>query len=596
MPFLSSRHAPRAVRSVFDNGVRVTPGLFVLRAGSNLHGLSCVAALLLALAGCGGDSKSAPKSKGTTGKAAVDNQDAEDQCEAILTSIDDIFQIQRLGQTTAVSDGVSRLNDWRRACAPEAAATARQLPAEARQRLSEQQLASLSEPKFLLRDGEHVRDCMLEKAISTYAIGSGQGTELEKVTAVFGHVIRAVGLVPGPLKDLPLTPYEVYLLGKGTALDRAWIFVNVLRQLKIDAVLLAPGPAAEDAVVGAQPFLVGVLLDGQVYLFDPLAGVPIPALARESSSSTSPSVSTLEQAASDPAVLQQLDAKGKPYPIGAADLARPGVLIVGNTSLWSQRMEALQAPFVGNRAMMISDPLADREDSAGAWTRVVRAGKKRWEAADMRLWDYPETQANAHVKMTRDQQDSLEGLMRPFEAFKNAKFDPRIGRHIFLDKDAQLDPAAGKFDPNVRVNVRLTKGEQMHSRLAQLAGEFTDAVKSYTNVRGRCLEVLRYDPPTPIRSIHTRAIDDAYYWTALCQFEQGQFQPAADNLEKYRRRAEPGNWMRESLYLRALSLAATGDLAAAIKELEAVEPDDPEYTGYRLLIRQWRAAGVNSER
>jgi Flp pilus assembly protein TadD len=138
----------------------------------------------------------------------------------------------------------------------------------------------------------------------------------------------------------------------------------------------------------------------------------------------------------------------------------------------------------------------------------------------------------------------------------------------------------------------------MRSRLAQLAGEFTDAVKSYNNVRGRSMELLHYEPPAAIRSIHTRAIDDAYFWTALCQFEQGRFQPAADTLGKYRKRAEraePGNWMRESRYLRALSLAATGDHAAAIRELEAVEPDDPEYAGYRLLIRQWREAGVKPD-
>jgi hypothetical protein len=53
--------------------------------------------------------------------------------------------------------------------------------------------------------------------------------------------------------------------------------------------------------------------------------------------------------------------------------------------------------------------------------------------------------------------------------------------------------------------------------------------------------------------------------------------------------------MRESRYLRALSLAAAGNRAAAIKELEAVESDDPEYAGYRLLIRQWRAAGIKPE-
>jgi len=419
------------------------------------------------------------------------------------------------------------------------------------------------------------------------------------VTAVFGHVIRAVGLVPGPLKDLPLTPYDVYLLGKGTALDRAWIFVNVLGQLKIDAVLLVPRSEGEDVptVAGAQPFLVGVLLDGQVYLFDPLAGVPIPVLGGKSEAAAVSSVATLVEAASDPAVLQQLDAGGNPYPIRDADLARPGVLIVGDTSLWSQRMEALQAPFVGSRAMIVSDPLTDpAADSAGIWMRAVKAGKGRWEVADVRLWDYPETQLSAHVQMTKDQQNSLEGLLRPFEAFMNAKIDPRTGRPVFLGREAQLDPAAGKFDPNVRVNVRLTKGEQMRSRLAQLAGDFAEAVKSYNNVRGRSMELLRYEPPPAIRSIHARAIDDAYFWTALCQFEQGRFQPAAETLGKYRKRAEPGNWMRESLYLRALSLAAAGDRAAAIKELEAVEPDDPEYAGYRLLIRQWREAGVESDR
>jgi hypothetical protein len=556
-------------------------------------------ALLLTIGGCGSDSKSTPKSSGSTGKVAGNNKDAENQCESILASIDDIFQIQRLGRTTAVSDGVSRLNDWRRACAPEAAGGVRQIPAEARKLLSPQQLASLAEPNFMLRDGEHVRDCMLEKAISGYAVSSGQGTELEKVTSVFGHVIRAVGLVSRPLHDLPLTPYEVYLLGKGTAHDRAWIFVNVVRQLKLDAVLLVPRPAGQDvpAVADAQPFLVGVLLDGQVYLFDALAGVPIPAPGRDSATAAGPSVATLIQAASDPAVLQQLDAQGKPYPIRAADLARPGVVIIGNTSLWSGRMEALQTQFVGNRAMVISDPLADPEDSAGVWTRVVKAGKGRWAGADIRFWEYPEAQLSAHVQMTKDQQDSLEGLMRPFEAFTTVTLD-QTGRPVFRGIEAQLDPAAGEFDPNVRVNVRLTKGEQMRSRLAQLAGEFTEAVKSYTNVRGRSLKLLQYEPPPAIRSIHTRAIDDAYFWTALCQFEQGQFQPAADTLGKYRKRAEraePGNWMRESRYLRALSLAAAGNRAAAIKELEAVESDDPEYAGYRLLIRQWRAAGIKPE-
>src|SRR6185437_1708216 len=147
--------------------------------------------------------------------------------------------LQRLGRTTAVSDGVSRLNDWQRACGSDIATAEFKLPPEVGKLLSDEKARSLAETRFTLRDGEHIRDCLLERTISGYAVGDGQ-TDLEKVTNVFGHVVRAIGLVPQPLHDLPLTVYELSLLGKGTAADRAWIFASILRQLKIDAVLIYP--------------------------------------------------------------------------------------------------------------------------------------------------------------------------------------------------------------------------------------------------------------------------------------------------------------------------------------------------------------------
>jgi hypothetical protein len=547
------------------------------------------AGLLLAAAGCWGDSK--PPAKSTASSAAGNKKEADQQCEAVLVSIEDIFQIQRLGRTTSVSDGVSRLNDWQSACAPATAGAGRELPAEVKRLFADDQLAALAATLFLRRDGEHFRNCILERAISGYVLGAPQ-TELEKVTNLFGHIIRAVGLVPRPLHDLPLTPYDIYLLGKGTAEDRAWIFVNVLRQLKIDAILLFPASAGDDAAPAASggPFLVGVLLDGKVYLFDPRYGLPIQALEAGAAAPAASGVATLAEAASDPAVLKQLDAgSDRPYPIRAADLSHPVVAIVGDSSLWSARMESLQTQFVGNRALVISDPLADapgKDD--GAWTRVVKAGGDRWGGSQLRLWEYPEVQLTAHLKMTKHQQESLEGLMKPFEAFMNVVPDPRNGQLRLVEREAHEDPAKGKFDAGVRINIRTTKGEQMRVRLDQLAGDFTQAVKGYVNVRLRCKDVLGVRPGPAETSIHTRAIDDATFWTALCQFEQGEFEAAANTLDIYRKRADPGNWMRESRYLLALSRAASGDRAAAIRELEAVEPDDPEYAGYRVLIRRWQ--------
>jgi hypothetical protein len=552
--------------------------------------LIVVVGLALAVAGCREETKPAGKSATSAGPVASTGKEAAGQCEAVLSSIDDIFQLQRLGRTTAVSDGVARLNDWQRACGSDVDSSEFKLPPEVRKLLSEEQAQSLTQTRFSLRDGEHLRDCLLERTISGYAVGQGQ-TDLEKVANVFGHVVRAIGLAQQPLHDLPLTVYEVYLLGKGTAADRAWIFASVLRQLKIDAVLIYPGGPRETAAHGdRQPMLVGVLLDGEVYLFDPQAGVPIPAPG----TATAPSrAATLTEAATEPAVLKQLDAPERPYPVRAADLEHPDLAIVGDTGFWSSRMQALQTQFVGNRAMIIADPFIEPgADAGGLWSRVVKAGGGRWSADDVRLWDYPEARLAAHLRMTKDQQETLEGLLKPFEAFLNVEIDPRNGLPILLEKERAADPAADqKLHPGVHVNEHTTVGEQMRARLDHLGGDFSEAVKRYTRVRGKSKEVLLAGPPLPIQSSHSRAIDDASYWTALCQFEQGEYKLAVNNLTKYREQRQNGHWGRESRYLLALSLAATDDRAGAIRLLQPVDSDDPEYTGYRLLIRQWQAAG-----
>ena len=65
-------------------------------------------------------------------------------------------------------------------------------------------------------------------------------------------------------------------------------------------------------------------------------------------------------------------------------------------------------------------------------------------------------------------EDLGDGAVEDFKRI--LKIDPRNGRPVFLEKEAQRDPAAGQFDPDVRVNIRLTVGEQMRARLAHLAG------------------------------------------------------------------------------------------------------------------------------
>ena len=86
-------------------------------------------------------------------------------------------------------------------------------------------------------DATHIRDCMLLHRMSDY-LGPRGKTELERVTAVFDFVVRNISLRGPGEGDLPLNPYHLLLLGKGSAEDRAWVCSALLRQLRIDTVIV----------------------------------------------------------------------------------------------------------------------------------------------------------------------------------------------------------------------------------------------------------------------------------------------------------------------------------------------------------------------
>ena len=147
--------------------------------------------------------------------------------------------------------------------------------------------------------------------------------DLERAKSLFDWTVRNIQLEPDDPNRIPRFPWETLLYGQGTASERAWVFILLLRQLDIDAAVLAvdegrgardegreekgekrgekgegkdnknapgpekatenkknaPGPRSggEKAEKNLQPWCVGVLIEGNVYLFDPLLGLPIPA-------------------------------------------------------------------------------------------------------------------------------------------------------------------------------------------------------------------------------------------------------------------------------------------------------------------------------
>lgn len=543
-------------------------------------------------AGCTGPSSSTPagggKAAGTTA--------ADDQCESIIASLRDTFQLERLGLTTAVRDGVARLNDWQASCAGPGDRQL-ELPPAAARLLSETQRSDMAEPRFGFRDGERLRDAVLLRSVSQYATGedSSARNEIDRVVSIFEHVVRTIGLVERHPDDLPLTPYDVYLLGKGTAEDRAWIFAGLLREKRIDAVLIDPPGEPR-----AGHRLVGVLLDGQVYLFDARIGVPIPG----ADASAKPPA-TLSQVVNDPQLLRRLDVGNRyAYPLRGEELRTPTVTLMGDVHAWTARMQALQALFTGEWAMQVSEAMHDSAAGPGLWNRVVQAGKGFWTEDNLRLWDYSEAQLAGHANLDDRQQQALLNLYRPFEAYLTLVRNRRGEVEARPEEELQ-DRTTSDYDSTQRTVRRTTLGAQRKARLKQIAGDFSAAVPQYIDVSDRSRKVAkriledidqsqyrgRENPWPTFRNMHLKASEDAAFWTAQCKFEQREFAVARDAFERYRRQYPQGGWMRECRHLLALSYAADGDFKAAISELDDAVSDDPEFGGYQCLIRSWRSAG-----
>lgn len=514
-------------------------------------GVFLVGIIGLLSVGCTGNSSPGTRSQ-KSGSASAEVTDQK--CSDFILNILDVFQLNRLGISARTSDGVVMLNQWQKDC--RVTNHVPLLDQAVQNLLSTEQLTAINERRYSIQDGERLRDCALFRKVSEYAIGSADN-DLDRVVNLFDHVVRNVDLVTKHYEDLPLTPYESYLFGSGTAEDRAWIFISLLRQLKIDAVIVSPKKSNGGEATAGSPFFVGVLLNDEVYLFEPRFGLPVRPASGDAAAAT------LAQVVATPDLLKQFDLSDKQLSLYSDATPRdPQVEIVGDTSLFSARMETLQPQFSGDRATIISDPLQDVDDQPGLLSRVAKV--KEWPSSAVRLWSYPESQLSAYAKVSEDQQGKLQGL-----------------RSIW---DAPRGSAATTAGPGGSTSVR----KLIHARIAHVSGDYSGAIRAYNLVRVNGRAVPGQLINAVDQFVNNQASDHAFYWKGICQFENGDVKGAKDTFEKYLAQSKPGLWQAACRYQLARCQADTGDFAAAIATLEATPENDYHRTGHLLLAREWR--------
>lgn len=499
------------------------------------------------------------------------------RCDELLNSAVNMLQPERLGISSDRNAAVTMLNDWLSDCAPEEATADKGESGDAllRERLSEEELARVRSDRFNRRGAGHIRNCFLHKATVDFAARSATD-DVERIVELFYYVVRNVALVDEGENAIPLTPYEILLLGRGTAEDRAWVFADLLRQIRIDTVILKPGQAeGETRGDEGREWLVGVLLNGKVYLFDPRRGLPVPAadaaedgpLVRRPATLTALQESTEQKSTEDdsaPAV------RGFP---------QPSVRVIGNTSFWAPRMRILQMALSGDRAAIVYDGLQNSRFGEGLLARVSGFSKELWKPGDVSVWSYPEEQVAGFYNLSDRQDDRLRLLMLPFDAPARAQ---------------AVDQQSGQ--------IRFSRPErkQLKTRMEHLLGRYGGrrsetegrAIRSYLMIRGTENFPEGFDVDPTVRRMHTRAAEDAFYWKALCQFEKGEYEAAVESFRNYLERYQPdGLWMNACRYQLAIALANLDRSQEAVKTLQAVPEGAPQHAAAEALLRRWTESG-----
>lgn len=558
-----------------------------LRRKSRVVVTGCLLALLLSLPGCNQSEDAAP---GETGATSTDNADVSSEgggdasgarCTDLVASAVDMMQPDRLGITADSATAVDLINTWNGSCGRDLVDltdSLEQATSLITAAAGTEGLKRVRQPRFDDQDIRHIRDSLMMKQ-TVEAVIQGSTSETQRIVRLFDYTCRAIALEDGDESRLPLTPWHTLLFGRGTSRDRAWVFSLLLRQLKTDAVILTPATAADDAeaaeppqdgetTVKAAPWLVGVLSEGRVLLFSPLLGLPVPSADDSPRSVSVTTPATLREVREQPELLARL--YGDSAASGLASAA-PGALrvqVISCTSLWSARMASLQTQLSGNQALVVFDGLTDNPLGDGLLQRVRQGGQDLWTDENVSIWNWPEQQQTAFAGILDDDRQLQRMLVRefPFRAPVRVRADEERKQLV--------------FDPTYT---------QLKTRVRQLLGDQAQAIRSFLTIRLSERFNPRLTVPTEISNMHLQAAEDACFWVAFGQFEQGFAETAIESLELYLRKYPEGDWRDQSIWLLAQSLAARGQFDKAVQRAGELSDDYPQQPGVAFLTARWQA-------
>ncbi|HEY0984511.1 tetratricopeptide repeat protein [Schlesneria sp.] len=514
----------------------------------------CLILLLLLLPGCGPRVVKAPfsgvDSSGNGKKDGASTASSDD----VLTSAVHQLRPENFGINAATDKPVSLLNSWRYKRAEKEPAAEQSVPVTTPSGwVQPEEEERLNQAKFDAIDAQHVRDAMFHRVLAGYLSDRGQ-SELQKVVAIVEFVCRNVALWKDDDIELQMQPYLVMQLGLGSAEDRAWVCAEIFRQMRIDTIVLR---ASSDTRSTSDKWLLGVILDGKVYLFDLQLGLPI----GRGEDTARDSVATLAEILEHPDWLQQMAIKD-PYRLTADELRDATVYVMTGMEFWCRRMHDLEQVLPPSDLCILYDPLSDEAGRTGLLQRVAKAGN--WSVDSLKLWPYPRQQAEEMKKIAEEKQLEWNRLTVPFSV-----------------------PIPVDFHEDGKFTIGTPERKFQRYRSDHLLGKFAEATARYLRIRH--LEVERNPPDVEV--VNKMASENAFYWTALCKYELGEYATAVELLTDYIKKYDrKGKWFFPARTLLAQSHAELGQYADAIATFDRTSSDDPYRVANALRVKRWTEA------
>ncbi len=509
--------------------------------------------LLLLLFASACDKPSAPPSQ-ISEDTTDEFTSTPEQCERDIDNLLDALQPDRYGISSDQDITVNMLNTWLTQCGAAEDFSTEGHDAELRAKLLPEVIdAQTSLNQFTDIDAGYLRNSLLIQQLVESTLTDEERTDVDRAVALFYKVVRTVELVRQAPGVPALGPLQSLLYGRGSAETRAWIYGMMLRQLRLDTVVIRPrGDKGETD----RALLLGVIIpDDGVYLFDFSLGVPLASPTDEPDSPLPQIPATLTAAREHDAIFRQHDLRGLSYPITSEQMADIEVLAIGTSSTWAPRFGKLQSALP--IPLEVYDGLtANSLQEQGLIDRLIAAGQHGlWDANDIGLWEFPDRTLLNLRTLPPEMKEMLTRLSFVLQSPKNVSRNPETGEDVFAPPERNLYQA----------------------RIAYIQGDIDSALQVYLR--------SRLSIPHP-KTANKDASDWSTYWAALAQYELEDYIVAAESAEHYLK--GPGAWSTAATFLQANALAQEGKFAEAVHILEREPVRAPQHLGNQSLVRRWR--------